>query len=161
MLKFVDKFSSLQIELENLYKFGMFKWFFKLFSAFGGKFDRESRRIIEQINALEHDVKLLNEEQILQESGLLKKEAQLATDDNHQKIILDQLLPRAFALVREVAKRTLGQRHFDVQLMGGIALHQGKIAEMRTGEGKTLAATAPAYLNALAGKGVHIITVNE
>jgi len=161
VLKFVDKFSSLQIELENLYKFGMFKWFFKLFSAFGGKFDRESRRIIEQINALEHDVKLLNEEQILQESGLLKKEAQLATDDNHQKIILDQLLPRAFALVREVAKRTLGQRHFDVQLMGGIALHQGKIAEMRTGEGKTLAATAPAYLNALAGKGVHIITVNE
>ena len=74
---------------------------------------------------------------------------------------LDTILPEAFAAVREAAKRTLGQRHFDVQLMGGIALHQGKIAEMRTGEGKTLVATLPAYLNALAGRGVHIVTVND
>src|ERR1700754_643404 len=74
---------------------------------------------------------------------------------------LDQLLPEAFATVREAAKRTIGQRHYDVQLMGGAALHLGNIAEMRTGEGKTLVGTLPAYLNALTGKGVHIITVND
>ena len=74
---------------------------------------------------------------------------------------LEALLPEAFALVREAARRTLGMRHFDVQLIGGIALHQGKIAEMRTGEGKTLVATLNAYLNALTGKGVHVVTVNE
>src|SRR5690606_36988124 len=71
------------------------------------------------------------------------------------------LLPEAFAVVREAGKRVLGMRHFDVQLVGGIALHSGKIAEMRTGEGKTLVATLPAYLNALAGTGVHIVTVND
>src|SRR5690554_5302552 len=74
---------------------------------------------------------------------------------------LDALLPEAFAVVREAAKRTLGMRHFDVQLIGGMVLHQGKIAEMRTGEGKTLVATLPAYLNALTGRGVHIVTVND
>ena len=74
---------------------------------------------------------------------------------------LDAMLPEAFAVVREAGKRTLGMRHFDVQLIGGIALHNGKIAEMRTGEGKTLVATLPAYLNALAGKGVHVVTVND
>src|SRR5207342_2460341 len=74
---------------------------------------------------------------------------------------LDDLLPEAFATVREAARRTIGQRHFDVQLMGGAALHQGNIAEMKTGEGKTLVATLPSYLNALTGKGVHVITVND
>src|SRR5690349_12327887 len=74
---------------------------------------------------------------------------------------LDDLLPEAFATVREAAKRVIGQRHFDVQLMGGAALHLGNIAEMRTGEGKTLVATAPTYLNALEGKGVHVVTVND
>jgi len=74
---------------------------------------------------------------------------------------LDDLLPEAFALARESAKRTLGQRHYDVQLIGGIVLHQGKIAEMKTGEGKTLVATLPAYLNALTGRGVHVVTVND
>ena len=74
---------------------------------------------------------------------------------------LDDLLPEAFALVREAGKRTLGQRHYDVQLLGGIILHQGKVAEMRTGEGKTLVATLPSYLNALTGKGVHVVTVND
>src|SRR5258706_6509186 len=74
---------------------------------------------------------------------------------------LDDLLPEAFATVREAAKRTLGQRHFDVQLIGGAALHKGLIAEMKTGEGKTLVGTAPAYLNALSGKGVHVVTVND
>src|SRR2546427_1779861 len=74
---------------------------------------------------------------------------------------LDDLLPEAFAAVREAARRTLGQRHFDVQLVGGVALHHGYISEMKTGEGKTLVATAPAYLNALAGEGVHVVTVND
>src|SRR6185312_3693627 len=74
---------------------------------------------------------------------------------------LDELLPEAFAVVREAGKRTLGQRHFDVQLVGGMVLHDGKISEMKTGEGKTLVATLPVYLNALAGKGVHIVTVND
>ncbi|MDZ7894135.1 MAG: hypothetical protein U5M50_03710 [Sphingobium sp.] len=74
---------------------------------------------------------------------------------------LDDLLPEAFATVREAAKRTLGQRHFDVQMIGGIVLHRGEIAEMRTGEGKTLVATLAAYLNALEGKGVHVVTVND
>src|SRR5262249_60211660 len=74
---------------------------------------------------------------------------------------LDQLLPEAFATVREAAKRTLGQRHYDVQLVGGVVLHEGTIAEMKTGEGKTLVATLPAYLNALGGRGGHIVTVND
>ena len=74
---------------------------------------------------------------------------------------LDELLPEAFAVVREAGKRTLGQRHFDVQLVGGMVLHDGKIAEMKTGEGKTLVATLPVYLNALSGKGVHVVTVND
>ena len=74
---------------------------------------------------------------------------------------LEELLPEAFATVREAAKRTLNQRHYDVQLMGGIILHEGKIAEMKTGEGKTLVSTLPAYLNALTGKGVHVVTVND
>src|SRR5688500_9951327 len=74
---------------------------------------------------------------------------------------LDDIMPEAFATVREAAKRVLGQRHFDVQLMGGAALHLGNIAEMKTGEGKTLVSTLPAYLNAISGKGVHIITVND
>ena len=74
---------------------------------------------------------------------------------------LDDLIPEAFATVREAAKRTLGQRHFDVQLIGGMVLHDGRIAEMKTGEGKTLVATLPVYLNALTGKGVHVVTVND
>src|SRR5262249_49777754 len=78
-----------------------------------------------------------------------------------RKELVEELLPEAFAVVREAARRALNMRHFDVQLIGGIALHNGKIAEMRTGEGKTLVATLPAYLNALAGQGVHIVTVND
>src|SRR5438128_74691 len=94
-------------------------------------------------------------------------DAELAakTPERKQKIAngasLDSVLPEAFAVVREASKRILGMRHFDVQLVGGIALHQGKIAEMRTGEGKTLVATLPSYLNALEGKGVHVVTVND
>src|ERR1035437_710653 len=78
-----------------------------------------------------------------------------------EKAVLDEIMPEAFAAVREASKRTLGQRHFDVQIMGGAVLHNGNIAEMRTGEGKTLVATLPVYLNALTGRGVHVVTVND
>ena len=94
-----------------------------------------------------------------------KNELRAKTEAFKQRVAngetLDAILPEAFALVREAARRTLGQRHYDVQLIGGIALHRGNIAEMRTGEGKTLVATLPTYLNALAGKGVHVVTVND
>lgn len=109
---------------------------------------------VAEINALEPEIVALTDDQIKQESARLKAQASAGEP-------LDALLPRAFALIRESAKRTLGQRHFDVQLMGGITLHEGKIAEMSTGEGKTLSSTAPVYLNALEGKGVHVVTVNE
>ncbi|MEX2033417.1 MAG: preprotein translocase subunit SecA, partial [Candidatus Colwellbacteria bacterium] len=109
---------------------------------------------IVKINELEEKVGKLTDAELKEESLKIKKEAGEGKD-------LNDLLPYAFALVREAAKRTLHQRHFDVQLWGGMVLHRGAIAEMATGEGKTLAATAPVYLNALTGKGVHIITVND
>ncbi len=112
------------------------------------------RPLVEKINGLEGEVKVLADGQLKEKTEVLKKRvAEVGS--------LDPVLPEAFALVREAARRTLGQRHFDVQLMGGIILHRGAIAEMRTGEGKTLVATLPAYLNALTGKGVHIVTVND
>jgi preprotein translocase subunit SecA len=107
-----------------------------------------------QVNALEDDFIRLTDVELREETERYRQ--RLADGET-----LDDLLPEAFATVREAAKRTLGQRHFDVQMVGGAALHLGNIAEMRTGEGKTLVATAPAYLNALAGKGVHVITVND
>ncbi len=107
-----------------------------------------------QVNTLEEDFARLSDGELRGETDVFR--ARVADGES-----LDDLLPEAFAAVREAAKRTLGQRHFDVQLMGGAALHLGNIAEMKTGEGKTLVATAPAYLNALSGKGVHIITVND
>jgi preprotein translocase subunit SecA len=127
----------------------MFK---KLFSIF--RSDRGLKKIVEEINKLEPEIQRLSSADLIEESSKLRESVKNGA-------ALDEVLPRAFALVREAAKRTLGQRHFDVQLMGGIVLHRGQIAEMATGEGKTLAATAPAYLNALTGKGVHIVTVNE
>lgn len=111
--------------------------------------------VVQKINNLEAEIKALSDKELKITS--LKLKEQLITDN----LQFSTNLPKAFALVREAARRTLGQRHFDVQLMGGIVLHEGKIAEMSTGEGKTLAATAPAYLNALSGKGVHVVTVNE
>ncbi len=119
------------------------------------KFFIQNRPTIDKINSLETELENLSLEVLLDRSINLKNKIQ----DN--TISLDKALPEAFALVREVAKRTLGQRHFDVQLLGGIALAQGKITEMKTGEGKTLAATLPTYLNALYGKGVHVVTVND
>ncbi|MDD5547507.1 MAG: preprotein translocase subunit SecA [Candidatus Pacebacteria bacterium] len=111
---------------------------------------RKLKPAVEKINGLEKEISDLKDGEILAESKKLKD-----FPDGEEKMI------RAFALVREAAKRTLSQRHFDVQLIGGIVLHEGKIAEMATGEGKTLASTAPIYLNALSGRGVHVVTVNE
>jgi preprotein translocase subunit SecA len=110
--------------------------------------------VVVKINSLEPDFEALTDAELTAKTMEFRQ--RLSAGET-----LDQLLPEAFAAVREAAKRTLGQRHFDVQLMGGIVLHEGRIAEMKTGEGKTLAATLPAYLNALAGKGVHIVTVND
>ncbi len=124
---------------------------------FGTNNDVEIKRLkktVDKINALEPKMKALSDDGIRDYVKDLKKKAQSGTD-------LDALLPETFALVRESAVRVLGQRPFDVQLIGGIVLHQGRIAEMRTGEGKTLTATLPAVLNALTGKGVHIVTVND
>src|SRR5512139_3970951 len=109
---------------------------------------------VRQINALEPSIAALPDEALRAKTAELK--ARVANGES-----LDAVLPEAFAVVREAGKRTLGMRHFDVQLLGGIALHNGKIAEMRTGEGKTLVATLPVYLNALGGKGVHVVTVND
>ncbi|MDN6485137.1 MAG: preprotein translocase subunit SecA, partial [Bifidobacterium mongoliense] len=106
------------------------------------------------VNALEDEISALSDEELKGQTAKFRRRL-----ENGEK--LDDLMPEAFATVREVSKRTLGQRHFDVQLMGGAALHWGNIAEMKTGEGKTLVATLPAYLNALSGEGVHIVTVND
>jgi preprotein translocase subunit SecA len=115
---------------------------------------KKLRPTVEAINGLEAGIRALDGVQLKAKTAEFKE--QLAKGAS-----LDDLLPEAFALVRETARRNLGQRHFDVQLMGGIVLHQGKIAEMKTGEGKTLTATLPVYLNALEGKGVHLVTVND
>ena len=126
-------------------------------SIFGDSNERVIKKfqpLVEQINSLEPEIEALDRDGIVAVSNELQERAKSGED-------LEALLPEAFALVREAAKRTLGQRHFDVQLMGGITLHQGRIAEMRTGEGKTLVATLAAYLNALSGKGVHVVTVND
>nr|BFD31761.1 preprotein translocase subunit SecA [Pigmentibacter ruber] len=126
-------------------------------SLFGTKNDRELRKIapiLTKINMLEATMQALTDEELKAKTAEFKGRYQKGET-------LDSLLPEAFAVVREASKRSLGKRHFDVQLIGGSVLHQGKIAEMRTGEGKTLTATAPVYLNALTGKGVHVVTVNE
>ena len=112
------------------------------------------KRIIDKINSYEHSVKEITDDEFPQKTSELKIKVKNGAR-------LDDLLPEAFAYVREAAKRTLGERHYDVQLIGGIILHQGKIAEMKTGEGKTLVSTLAVYLNSLAGKGVHVVTVND
>ena len=126
-------------------------------SVFGTHSSRELKKInptVAKINALEPEFKALSDEELRGKTDIFKK--RLADGET-----LDDILPEAFATVREASRRVLGMRHFDCQLVGGIVLHQGRIAEMKTGEGKTLVATLPAYLNALTGKGVHIVTVND
>ena len=126
----------------------------RLLRAGEGKILAKLRSIVTQVNALEESFVALSDQDLLHETALLR-ERYVAGES------LDDLLPEAFAAVREASKRTLGMRHFDVQIMGGAALHLGNIAEMKTGEGKTLVATLPAYLNAIAGRGVHVITTND
>ena len=126
-------------------------------AVFGSKNERELKRmnkVVLRINALEPDMQKLSDEQLKAKTTEFRERFQKGET-------LDQLLPEAFATVREAGRRVLGMRHFDVQLIGGMTLHEGRIAEMRTGEGKTLVSTLPSYLHALAGKGVHIVTVND
>jgi len=128
-----------------------------LTKIFGSKNERELKKLhpfVEKINLLEPEIQAMSDDQLRAQTSRFKERL-------GQGELLDDLLPEAFATVRETSVRTLNMRHFDVQLIGGMVLHQGKIAEMKTGEGKTLVATLPAYLNALTGKGVHIITVND
>ncbi|WP_341731168.1 preprotein translocase subunit SecA [Microcoleus sp. EPA2] len=116
---------------------------------------------VADITILEEEIRALTDEELRGKTAEFKQRLAKAKSLNDEKEILDEILPEAFAVVREAGQRVLGMRHFDVQLLGGIILHKGQIAEMKTGEGKTLVATLPAYLNALNGKGVHIITVND
>ena len=132
----------------------MFKSIAKLFGGSDEKVISKMQPLVDEVNGLEGEYERLSDLELLGKTHELSRE--LAQENT-----LDDILPEAFAAVREAAKRTLGQRHYDVQLIGGIVLHQGKIAEMRTGEGKTLVATLPAYLNSLAGTGVHVVTVND
>src|SRR5690348_6896395 len=126
----------------------------KLFGSSNDRRIRAYRPRVDEINALETELEALSDEAL-----------RARTDDFKQQLVegrtLDDILVPAFATVREAARRTLGQRHFDVQMVGGMVLHQGKIAEMKTGEGKTLVATLAVYLNALTGRGVHVVTVND
>jgi len=131
----------------------MFKWL-GIFTDSNEKEIKRLEPVVAQINSLEPDFQRLSDAELRAKTDELK--ARLKNGET-----LDELLPEAFAAVREAARRTIKQRHFDVQLMGGIVLHQGKIAEMKTGEGKTLVATLPLYLNALTGEGCHLVTVND
>ncbi|HYU98358.1 MAG TPA: preprotein translocase subunit SecA [Pyrinomonadaceae bacterium] len=149
---------------------GFDKFLTKVFGSSNQRYLKSIQPIVEQINELEPAIKKLTDEQLRARTAEFKEQLQQAvagvTDMGERKRrereALDEILPEAFAIVREASVRTTGMRHFDVQLIGGIVLHQGKIAEMRTGEGKTLVATLPAYLNALTGRGgVHVITVND
>src|SRR5437762_141487 len=126
----------------------------RLFGSANDRYVKSLTPLVEQINELEADLEKLSDEALRARTAEFRQRLEDGAE-------LDDLIPEAFATVREAAKRTLGQRHFDVQMMGGIVLHRGMIAEMKTGEGKTLVATLPVYLNALTGKGVHVVTVND
>lgn len=126
----------------------------KIFKTYSEKEVKRVMPIVQKINSLEEEISKLSDKELRGKTEYFKKQLQ-------EGKTLDDILPEAFAVVREASKRVLGMRHFDVQLIGGIILHQGRIAEMKTGEGKTLVATLPVYLNALEGKGVHVITVND
>ncbi len=149
---------------------GIDKVLTKVFGSSNQRYLKTIQPIVEEINALEPSIKKLSDEELRARTTVFKEQLQQAVagarDKEERKRLeraaLDEILPEAFAIVREASVRTTGMRHFDVQLIGGLVLHQGMIAEMRTGEGKTLVATLPAYLNALTGRGgVHVITVND
>lgn len=126
----------------------------KIFGTYSQRAIKQIKPIVDEINKLEPEMKAKSDIELKEMTNFFKKRLSEGED-------LDDILPEAFAVVREAAWRVLGQRHYDVQLIGGIVLHQGRIAEMKTGEGKTLVSTLPAYLNALSGKGVHLVTVND
>ena len=126
----------------------------KLFGSANERRIRSYTPRVSEINELEKELEALSDDTLKARTEEFKKRVA-------EGVSLDELLVPAFATVREAAKRTLGQRHFDVQLIGGMILHEGKIAEMKTGEGKTLVATLPVYLNAISGRGVHVVTVND
>src|SRR5665213_2648958 len=126
----------------------------RLFGSANDRYIRSLGATVEEINALEPEVQKLSDDELAARTVAFR-------DRLAQGETLDDLLPDAFSTVREAAKRVLGPRHFDVQMLGGLVLHKGQIAEMKTGEGKTLVATLPVYLNALEGKGVHVVTVND
>ncbi|HXI74324.1 MAG TPA: hypothetical protein VNG94_01970, partial [Pyrinomonadaceae bacterium] len=141
----------------------------KVFGSSNERFLKSIRPTIERINELEPSLQKLSDDELRAKTIEFKERVADAVKDARDKDdrkyreqeALNEVLPEAFAVVREASLRTTGMRHFDVQMIGGLVLHQGKIAEMRTGEGKTLVATLPAYLNALTGRGVHCITVND
>src|SRR5256714_2256710 len=146
------------------------KFLTKLFGSENQRYLKKIQPIINSINELEPSVQKLSDEELRARTVQFKERVAQAVADaqdmeerkRREREILDELLPEAFATVREASVRTTGMRHFDVQLIGGLVLHEGKIAEMRTGEGKTLVATLPAYLNSLTGRGgVHVVTVND
>jgi preprotein translocase subunit SecA len=145
------------------------KFFKRVLGSNSDLFLKKINPIVGQINALEANLQKLSDEDLQAQTQKLKDKVAGALDGiddkeerrKREQDILNEILPEAFATVREASVRVTGMRHFDVQLIGGIALHQGRIAEMRTGEGKTLVSTLPAYLNALTGRGVHIVTVND
>ena len=141
----------------------------KIFGTSSDVFLKRIKPIVERINELESEIQKLSDDQLREKTAEFKKRiagelASINDKDERRKreqAVLTEILPEAFATIREGSRRVTGMRHFDVQLIGGIALHEGRIAEMRTGEGKTLVATLPSYLNALTGRGVHVITVND
>src|SRR5213078_966036 len=145
------------------------KFLTKVFGSSNQRYLKTVQPTVAEINELEPALKKLSDDELRARTAVFKERvARVVADAGDQEErkrleqeILDEILPEAFATVREASVRTTGMRHFDVQLIGGLVLHKGKIAEMRTGEGKTLVATLPAYLNALAGRGVHIVTVND
>lgn len=152
--------ASLAVELRAFLRYysAMFEAIKRLFGDDHGKALVRAQRAVATVGTYEDAYKMLSDDKIREYTTAFKARVQEAHD---KAKILDTLLPEAFALVRETSRRTLGQRHYDVQLVGGAVIHQGGIAEMRTGEGKTLVATLPVYLNALTGMGVHVITVND
>ena len=133
---------------------------FKLFLDSNDRQIKKLAGLIEKINSFEDTVSKFSETQIKEKTEEWKNKAKDLNEDE-QKACLDEILPEAFAVVREASKRALDKRHYDVQLLAGIALHQSKVAEQKTGEGKTLTATLALYLNSLTGKGVHLVTPND
>ena len=141
----------------------------KVFGSSNERFLKSIQPTIAQISEFEPEIQKLSDDELRARTVAFREQIASAVKDAANKVdrkrleqdALNEILPEAFAIVREGSKRTTGMRHFDVQMIGGIVMHQGKISEMRTGEGKTLVATLPAYLNALTGRGVHVITVND